>query len=124
MKPVLCKGVDISSLNESYADLSIIQKAGYTFAMIRCAQGARIIDSWFDRNVEAAEKLGMPWGAYILTEATTDYQAKAEAERKAKEEQEARELEEQEQRFREQQALRLRYNARRLNDEIMNLLEY
>lgn len=51
-------------------------------------------------------------------------EAKAEAERKAKEEQEARELEEQEQRFREQQALRLRYNARRLNDEIMNLLEY
>lgn len=80
MKPVLCKGVDISSLNESYADLSIIQKAGYTFAMIRCAQGTRIIDSWFDRNVEAAEKLGMPWGAYILTEAVTDYQAKAEAE--------------------------------------------
>ena len=51
-------------------------------------------------------------------------EAKAEAERKAKEEQEARELEEQEQRFREQQALRLRYNARRLNDEIINLLEY
>ena len=50
--------------------------------------------------------------------------AKREAEAKAKEEQEARELEEQEQRFREQQSLRMRYNARRLNDEILESLEY
>ena len=50
--------------------------------------------------------------------------AKREAEAKAKEEQEARELEEQEQRFREQQAMRLRFKARRLNDEILSSLEY
>ena len=37
---------------------------------------------------------------------------------------EQRELEEQEQRFREQQAMRLRYQARRLNDEILTSLEY
>ena len=48
--------------------------------------------------------------------------AKREAEAKAKEEQEARELEEQEQRFREQQAMRLRFKARRLNDEILDSL--
>ena len=41
-----------------------------------------------------------------------------------KEAREARELEEQEQRFREQQAMRLRYQARRLNDEILSSLEY
>ena len=35
-----------------------------------------------------------------------------------------RQLEEQEQRFREQQAMRLRYQARRLNDEILTSLEY
>ena len=40
------------------------------------------------------------------------------------EEREARELEEQEQRFREQQSMRLRYQARRLNDEILSSLEY
>ena len=40
------------------------------------------------------------------------------------EEREARELEEQEQRFREQQAMRLRYQARRINDEILTSLEY
>ena len=50
--------------------------------------------------------------------------AKREAEAKAKEEQEARELEEQEQRFREQQAMRLRAKARRLNDEILESLNY
>ena len=41
-----------------------------------------------------------------------------------KEAREQRELEEQEQRFREQQAMRLRYQARRLNDEILTSLEY
>ena len=40
------------------------------------------------------------------------------------EEREERELEEMEQRFREQQAMRLRYQARRLNDEILTSLEY
>jgi HK97 family phage prohead protease len=50
--------------------------------------------------------------------------AKREAEAKAKAEQEARELEEQEQRFREQQAMRLRYQARRINDEILESLNY
>ena len=41
-----------------------------------------------------------------------------------KEAREQRELEEQEQRFREQQAMRLRYQARRLNDEILESLNY
>ena len=50
--------------------------------------------------------------------------AKREAEAKAKEAQDARELEEQEQRFREQQAMRLRYQARRINDDILESLIY
>ena len=41
-----------------------------------------------------------------------------------KEAREARELEEQEQRFREQQAMRLRYQARRINDDILDSLNY
>lgn len=45
-------------------------------------------------------------------------------ELREKAEREARELEEQEQRFREQQAMRLRYQARRINDEILSSLEY
>ena len=50
--------------------------------------------------------------------------AKREAEAKAKAEEEQRQLEEQEQRFREQQAMRLRYQARRINDEILESLNY
>jgi HK97 family phage prohead protease len=56
-----------------------------------------------------------------------DKDDKDDAEEQAKreqEEREARELEEQEQRFREQQAMRLRYQARRLNDEILESLNY
>ena len=41
-----------------------------------------------------------------------------------KEAREQRELEEQEQRFREQQAMRLRYKARRINDDILESLNY
>ena len=41
-----------------------------------------------------------------------------------KEAREQRELEEQEQRFREQQAMRLRYQARRINDDILESLSY
>jgi len=50
--------------------------------------------------------------------------AKREAEAKAKEEEEQRQLEEQEQRFREQQDIRLRYHARRINDDILESLNY
>ena len=50
--------------------------------------------------------------------------AKREAEAKAKDEEEQRQLEEQEQRFRVQQAMRLRYQARRLNDEILESFNY
>ena len=48
----------------------------------------------------------------------------AEKEAREQREREERELEEQEQRFREQQAMRLRYQARRINDEIIESLSY
>ena len=48
----------------------------------------------------------------------------AEKEAREQKEREERELEEQEQRFREQQAMRLRYQARRINDEIIESLSY
>ena len=49
---------------------------------------------------------------------------KASRELREQEEREARELEEQEQRFRETRAMRLRYQARRINDEILESLNY
>ena len=47
-----------------------------------------------------------------------------EREQKEREEAEAKALEEQEQRWREQQQMRMRTRARRLNDEILESLEY
>ena len=49
---------------------------------------------------------------------------KAARELREKEEREQRELAEQEQRFREQQAMRLRARARRINDDILDSLNY
>ena len=65
-------------------------------------------------------------------ETNAEKEAHEKAEREAnggetnaeKEAREQRELEEQEQRFREQQAMRLRYQARRINDEILESLNY
>jgi len=65
-------------------------------------------------------------------ETNAEKEAREAAEREAnggetnaeKEAREQRELEEQEQRFRETRAMRLRYQARRLNEEILTSLEY
>ena len=73
------KGVDISSWQEDI-DLSKVKSAGYEWVMIRVGQGTRITDSFFERNVQKAAKLGMPWGVYLLTEATTTAAAQAEVE--------------------------------------------
>lgn len=71
------KGVDISYA-QGDINMSKVKAAGYGWVMIRCAQGTRITDNWFATNVKKAEANGMPWGAYLLTEATTTAQAKAE----------------------------------------------
>lgn len=71
------KGVDISYA-QGDINLAKVKAAGYGWVMIRCAQGTRITDDWFATNVKKAEAAGMPWGAYLLTEATTTAQAKAE----------------------------------------------
>lgn len=73
------KGVDISSWQEDI-DLSKVKSAGYEWVMIRVGQGTRITDSFFERNVQKAAKLGIPWGVYLLTEATTTAAAQAEVD--------------------------------------------
>ena len=54
--------------------------------------------------------------------AAKEEQERKEREERERQEAEARMLEEQEQRFREQQAIRMRFHARRLNDEIIDSL--
>ena len=76
------KGVDTSSSNGNI-DLAKVKKAGYDFVMIRCGFGDNITsqdDSQFENTVKKAEKLGMPWGVYIYSYATSIEQAKSEAQ--------------------------------------------
>jgi HK97 family phage prohead protease len=78
---------------------------------------------------EQSDSINEAIDAQLKRECGDDEEAKRKAEQEERERQEreaeeARQLEEQEQRFREQQAMRLRCKARRLNDEILNLLEY
>ena len=64
------KGVDISYA-QGDINMSKVKNAGYGWVMIRVGQGTRITDNQFAANVKKAEQLGMPWGVYLLTEATT-----------------------------------------------------
>lgn len=71
------KGVDISYAQGDINMLKV-KNAGYGWVMIRVGQGTRITDNQFAANVKKAEQLGMPWGVYLLTEATTTSEAQAE----------------------------------------------
>lgn len=71
------KGVDISYA-QGDINMSKVKNAGYGWVMIRVGQGTRITDNQFATNVKKAEQLGMPWGVYLLTEATTTSEAQAE----------------------------------------------
>ena len=71
------KGVDISYA-QGDINMSKVKNAGYGWVMIRVGQGTRITDNQFAANVKKAEQLGMPWGVYLLTEATTTSEAQAE----------------------------------------------
>lgn len=74
------RGVDVSSSNGN-VDMSKIKKAGYDFVMIRCGFGDDIKsqdDNQFENNVKKAEKVGMPWGVYIYSYATSVKEAKSE----------------------------------------------
>lgn len=73
------KGVDISYA-QGDINLSKIKVAGYGWVMIRCGQGGsnRITDNQFSTNVRKAESLGMPWGAYLFTEACSTAMIKDE----------------------------------------------
>lgn len=74
------KGVDISYANGNI-DLAKVKKAGYQWVMIRCGHGSDIPDQddkQFVANVAKAEKLGMPWGAYLFSYACSTADAKSE----------------------------------------------
>ena len=109
-------------------DVSIVTHPAYDQTTVGTREASEAIDKAIEAQLkrecgddEAKKKAKEEEAAKRAEE---EEAAKREAEAKAKEEREARELEEQEQRFREQQAMRLRARARRINDDILDSLNY
>ncbi|MDD2297411.1 MAG: glycoside hydrolase family 25 protein, partial [Sphaerochaetaceae bacterium] len=76
------KGIDVSEHN-GVIDWGKVKAAGIEFAMIRCGYGQNCVaqdDRYFERNVEEAERVGIPWGVYLYSYALTAKQAELEVE--------------------------------------------
>ncbi|WP_077616500.1 glycoside hydrolase family 25 protein [Caenibacillus caldisaponilyticus] len=77
----MLKGIDVSEHNGEI-NWDKVKADGVKFAMIRMGYGSDIKsqdDSQFERNVREAERVGIPWGAYLYSYALTVEQAKSEA---------------------------------------------
>ena len=67
------KGIDVSHHNGSI-DWDRVKKAGIEFAIIRCGHGHNLStggDAYWLRNISEAERVGMPYGIYFYSYATT-----------------------------------------------------
>ena len=109
-------------------DVSIVTHPAYEQTSVGTREASEAIDKAIEEQLkrecnddEEAKRKAEEEAKAEEERKAAEERAKAEAEAKAKEEEE-RQLEEQEQRFREQQAMRLRMQARRLNDEILESL--
>jgi HK97 family phage prohead protease len=104
-------------------DVAIVTHPAYEQTSVVTREQADEIMRQINEEIEAHKREA----AQETEDEKQERESKLEAERKAQAEREAeelRQLEEQEQRFREQQAMRLRFKARRLNDEILESLSY
>ena len=77
-------GVDVSYWQGSNINWSKVKASGISFAFLRCGyttsdKGARQVDSTFQTNIKNATSAGLDVGAYYLTQAVTEAEAKAEA---------------------------------------------
>lgn len=75
------KGIDVSE-HQGRIDWDKVKADGIEFAMIRCGYGndePSQDDSQFERNVQEAERVGIPWGAYLYSYALNINEAKSEA---------------------------------------------
>ena len=111
-------------------DVAIVTHPAYEQTSVATREASEAIDKAIEEQLkreqsqETEEERKAREEAEAAAKAEEERKAREEAEAKAKAEQEERELEEMAQRAREQQAMRLRYQARRLNDEILSSLEY
>ena len=110
-------------------DVAIVTHPAYEQTSVGTREAGDAIDKAIEaqmqrENQETEEQRQEREAADAAAKAEEERKAAEEKERQEREAEEARQLEEQEQRFREQQAMRLRMNARMLNEEILNSLEY
>lgn len=93
-EPILAaakKGIDVSKY-QGEVDWEKAQAAGIDFAILRCGYGSEWNgegdyaqdDEQWRRNADECTRLGIPFGAYLYSYATTEEQARLEAEHVAR----------------------------------------
>lgn len=118
-------------------DVSIVTHPAYEQTSVATREQGDAILRQIDEQIEAQKRAcggekpkenecgGKPEGEETDEEkAAREAAEKAEQEKREQEEREARQLEEQEQRWRECRAMRMKMQARKLNDEIIESLSY
>lgn len=91
MLPAVKKGIDVSKY-QGEVDWEKAQAAGIDFAILRCGFGSEWNgegeyaqdDEYWERNADECTRLGIPFGAYLYSYATTEEQARSEADHVAR----------------------------------------
>src|SRR5699024_12360059 len=76
------KGIDVSEHNGKI-DWQKVKNDGIDFAIIRCGYGQdeeKQDDDYWEYNVSECERLGIPYGVYLYSYATSPDRAQGEAE--------------------------------------------
>lgn len=89
--PAVKKGIDVSKY-QGEVDWEKAQAAGIDFAILRCGFGSEWNgegeyaqdDEYWERNADECTRLGISFGAYLYSYATTEEQARSEADHVAR----------------------------------------
>lgn len=73
-------GIDVSH-HQKEIDWEKVKATGVDFVIIRCGYGVEGEDRYWIRNIAECERLGIPYGVYLYSHATTTELAEKEAER-------------------------------------------
>lgn len=76
------KGIDVSEF-QGKVDWEKVKNSGVEFAILRCGYGMNFLnqdDVEYERNANECERLGIPYGVYLMSYANTVEKARSEAE--------------------------------------------
>ena len=82
IKNAAYKGIDVSA-HQGQINWEKVKADGIDFAIIRCGYGSNFSDQddkWWEYNASECERLGIPYGVYIYSYATTVEKASSEAD--------------------------------------------